>query len=696
MTPRPSSPIAAIQALRAFAVSWVVLDHAFPWLLPGGFVGVDIFFVISGHLITAHLIGELARGEFTFARFYLRRARRLLPAALSVLILTLIGTLWLLPPAWTAETLGGIGAAAIYGVNWWLAAHAVDYFADSGVISPVNHFWSLSVEEQFYLVWPALLWAGWRLFGRRGAPALRRTVAALLTGVFALSLLAATLATRHDPGPAYFLTYTRAWEFALGGLSALAVPRLARTRGGWTRTRALSVLFGWAVLVASGWLLSPRSGVPGPVTLPVVLATAWLLIIGDGHGARPLHRVIAWAPVQRLGDISYSVYLWHWPLLILAPFALGVEALSVVQRLALLGATLILSALSWRFIETRFRSPGAAPHRAGTTGRRLAAFVALSLALAGLAFGLARHQSGKSAEVATRLFALSQDPAPCFGARASEPGADCPASHRLADPDFALQTWASQIIALPNGTSCQSEPGEATLARCAFGAPPETATRRVALLGDSHAGMWASALGQFVATDGIRVETFLASSCPTTDAPDVFATYLAPENRAACLSLRAEATGIILNDPAIDTVIVSGNAYQLKRWTEAGWVEDDGAGLARVWARFIAAGKRVLVIDDVPMLPWKLPDCLARPGQDAEACTHPAAEVPPETPLARAFRRLGSDRARLISFKDVFCDATTCHSIIGGIPAYMDSDHISAPLSRSLAPRLRAALSETR
>lgn len=689
MPPSPAAPIASIQALRAFAVTWVVLDHAFPHFLPGGFAGVDVFFVISGQLITAHLMNELSRGHFTFGRFYLRRARRLLPAALSVLAFTMIATVMLLPPAWTADSLSGVGAAAIYGVNWWLAANAVDYFADDGIVSPVNHFWSLSVEEQFYLLWPALLWAVWRLTASRDAAPRRAT--ALLLCVFVTSLIAATITTWHDVGTAYFFTYNRAWEFALGGLTALFARRVAVPF--WPRLpRVLSFLLAWVILFASGWLLSPQSGVPGPIILPVVLATAWILIIGDSHGGLRLHRVIAWKPVQRLGDISYSVYLWHWPLLILAPFILRVEALSNVQRIGVLVLTLGLSYLSWRFVENRFRRPGNKPGQPAANWRSLGGFVAVSVAVAALSLSLARHQTEAGARVAQRLFDLSRDPVTCFGGRAAEPEADCPNSHQLADPDYALQNWATQINPLPNGRICQSAPGEAAPARCSFGAPEATATRRIALLGDSHAGMWAAALGQFVEVEGIRVESFTASSCPTTEDPVAFAKYLAPQHRKACLAVRTASVEAILNDPSIDTVVVSGNAYRLARWTGTSWAEDDGSGLARLWRRFIDADKQVLVIDDVPMLPWKLPDCLALPQIDPEPCTHPQAEVPPATPFARAFQQLEPGTAQMISFKDVFCDGMTCHSIIGGIPAYMDADHISAPMARSLAQPLRAVL----
>jgi peptidoglycan/LPS O-acetylase OafA/YrhL len=685
--------VAAIQALRAFAVSVVVIDHAFPHLLPGGYIGVDIFFVISGCLITSHLMSQFDDGSFAFGAFYLRRARRLLPAALAVLCFTALGTVALLPPAWQPSTLTGVGAAALYVVNWFLAANSVNYFADSGVISPVNHFWSLSVEEQFYLIWPALMWLGWRCAmraRRQGSHfAFHDVVGGILSVLAVLSLIAAIEAVRRNSAAAYFFTHARAWEFALGGLAAVAVRRIWLPGEG--KARPALFLGGWLALILSVWLIRPTSGAPGPAVLPAAIATALLLAIGDDHRLLSVGRLIRFRPLQWLGDASYSLYLWHWPLLVLAPFALNAERLATTQLLAILAATLVLAGLSRRYLETPFRMPAALAVRQVRSRRSwtpLAVYLALSAFVAANCIVMARRDEGKAAEVAQRLYELSLSAAPCFGARATEPGADCPLSHRLADADFALQSWASQIIALPNGNGCQNEQGSAALSPCFFGAPEDKAKRRIALLGDSHAGMWASALGQFVAEKGIRITVLLASSCPVTEDETVFATYLPADKRDACLSWRRAAAEAIVSDPKIDTVVVSGNAYSLKRWTPAGWAEDDGAGLAALWRRFVAAQKRVVVIDDVPMLPWKLPDCLSRPHQADDPCNHASAGVPASTPFGRATAMMPPGSVSYISFKDVFCDETTCHSVIGGVPAYMDADHISAPISRGLAVRI--------
>jgi peptidoglycan/LPS O-acetylase OafA/YrhL len=690
--------VASIQALRAFAVISVVLNHFFPHYVPGGYIGVDVFFVVSGFLISSHLLKELKNGDLNFGRFYLRRARRLLPASLLVLALTASATYFLLPLAWQATNLRAEAAAAVYVVNWWLAENAVNYFADTGVPSPVNHYWSLSVEEQFYLVWPALLFFSLRIAfikGRRSSERLIPVVVGrLMATVLLVSLISAILAIHYNRSAAYFLTYTRAWEFAAGGIGSLALGNLkSRLRPGWTK---LLFVASWLTLIASSQFLNPGSDVPGLAAVPAVLATAIVLVVGDDHTMLLARRVIGFAPVQWFGDISYSLYLWHWPLLILTPIALGASALDRGQRVLLLGISLALSGITKRHVEDRFRFPRPSRKHAARTldkAPALAVYLLMSAGLAGLTFIGARSVENKSIKIGEQLYRLSLNPGPCFGARATEPGVDCPNSHLLADRDFALQNWSTQINNPANGHFCQNPPGDSKLAPCEFGAAENASKRRIALLGDSHAGVWQAALARFVEPLGIRVQSFLASSCVITADDRSFATYMAPQNRDACRIWRGEAEAAIIADKHIDTVVISDNAYNQKILVGAGdWSEDDGRGVAEILRRFHAAGKRVIVIDDVPNLPNELPDCLARAVTNNDPCAIDETQVPASTPLGRGAALMPAGEIDYLTFKDVFCDGALCHTVIGGIPVYMDADHISAPFARTLADRLERAI----
>ena len=701
--------VSAIQALRAIAVVFVVLNHFFPARLPGGYIGVDIFFVVSGFLISSHLLRELKGGSLNFSRFYLRRARRLLPASLLVLALTCIAISFSMPSAWQVANLKDAAAAAVYGVNWRFAVNAVNYFADSGFLSPVNHYWSLSVEEQFYLVWPALLYFSLRIAiarTRRTAESLIPVViGVLMATILALSLISAILAIHHSPSAAYFLTYTRAWEFAAGGLAGMMLGKLKnRLQAGW-----IMPLFGaaWLTLIASSRFLRPESGIPGLAAVPVVLAAAIILVIGDDHASPLARRIIGFAPVQWIGDISYSLYLWHWPLLILTPLALGVAKLGVAQRMVVLAISLALSGITKRHVEDRFRFPRPDQKQATRSlgnAPALAAYLLMSVSLAGCAFLGAQFLESKSIKAGEQLYRLSLNPAPCFGGRATEPGASCPNSHLLADRDFALVSRKTQINVFPHGASeerfhdnvyCQNELGDPVVAPCEFGAADNAIRERIALFGDSHVGMWEQALATFVVPRGIRVQSFLASSCAISANDRALTFYLLPQYRDACRIWRRAAAAAIIADKRIDTVVISGDAYKQKILNESGgWSEDDGRGVAEILQRFRAAGKRVIVIDDVPSLPFALPDCLARARTNNDPCTVDETQIPASTPLGRAVALMPPGEIDYLSLKDVFCDGAVCHTVIGGIPAYLDSNHVTSPFARSLAARIEKLIAQ--
>ncbi|MGN6127143.1 MAG: acyltransferase family protein, partial [Humibacter sp.] len=220
---RRSGFLPELQALRAVAVTGVVVYHLYPGVLRGGFVGVDVFFVISGFLITSHLLrGWATEGRIRFAAFYARRAWRLLPAALLVLLVTAALTILVLPERNWPQVFQEIGASTFYVENWYLAVHSVDYLAqNTDIASPVTHYWSLSVEEQFYLVWPLVLVAGGWVASRLAPWRRRAVLLSVLGAVFGASLVASVALTASDPSPAYFATQTRAWEFAAGGIVAV-------------------------------------------------------------------------------------------------------------------------------------------------------------------------------------------------------------------------------------------------------------------------------------------------------------------------------------------------------------------------------------------------------------------------------------------------------------------------------------------
>jgi peptidoglycan/LPS O-acetylase OafA/YrhL len=304
-----------IQGMRALAVGMVVVYHLYPSLLTGGFAGVDVFFVISGFLITGHLLREYHKtGRVALLDFWGRRAKRLVPAAAVVLTVTWVASRLLLPATRLADTASQIRASALYFQNWQLAWNAVDYLKSDSAASPVQHFWSLSVEEQFYLGWPLLfLLAALVALTARGTEQKRARghhVAFLLAGaVVAGSLWYSVYYTHANPAGAYFVTTTRIWELGIGGLLALLPAGLSH------RISRLGLL-GWAglgLVIASGFVLSGTNAFPGFLALLPAGGAAALILGGSAAGRFGPHRLMSARPMVFIGGISYSLYLWHWP-----------------------------------------------------------------------------------------------------------------------------------------------------------------------------------------------------------------------------------------------------------------------------------------------------------------------------------------------------------------------------------------------
>ncbi|HET6826680.1 MAG TPA: acyltransferase, partial [Amnibacterium sp.] len=352
---------ADIQALRAVAVTMVVVYHFWPHRLTGGFTGVDVFLVISGFLITSHLLAHPPRRVGDLLAFWSRRIRRLLPASLLVLLVTLVGSRLVSPETTWADTAGQVKAAALYVVNWRLADDSVDYLASQAAPGPVQHFWSLSVEEQFYFFWPILLLLVVAI-GRSVRRGSRAIVAAGVALVVVLSLGYSIVETAAEPARAYFVTPTRVWELGAGGLLAALSVRANGRRGILDGTRlpvpvrtGLAWL-GWATIAGTAVAFTGSLPFPSWTAVIPVLGAVAVIWANASSGAWSPARATALRPVQGLGDISYSVYLWHWPLLVLVPSALG-RSMTTLDKVVVIAVALVLAFLTKRYIEDRFRAP---------------------------------------------------------------------------------------------------------------------------------------------------------------------------------------------------------------------------------------------------------------------------------------------------------------------------------------------------
>jgi peptidoglycan/LPS O-acetylase OafA/YrhL len=654
-----------IQALRALAVALVLAYHLWPGTVRGGFIGVDVFFVISGYLITAHLLREAdATGRVAPFAFWARRARRILPAALLVLLACTLATLAFVSRLQWEPFLAEIRASALYVENWHLAGAAVDYLAADDAPTPVRHFWSLSAEEQFYLVWPLLILAG----ASRG----RRTVAGLLGAVTLLSLAWSVWATATSPEAAYFVTPARAWEFGAGGLLAFVV----RPGTASPRTGAAVSWVGLVGIAIAAVVYSSSTPFPGVAALLPVLGT--MAVIWAATPTAPLTA----RPVQWLGDSSYSVYLWHWPLLVFAPILLA-HALTTGERFAVLVLAIALGWLSKVAVEDPVRRGRLAVRaRPAVTLGVAGAATAAVVAVATTGTAEVRDEAAQAHQATERV--LADRPA-CFGAAARDPARRC--------DDRALQRTVAPapIEARDSGNApCTRVERHGLLNVCAFGARKAQSVATIALIGDSHASHWRAALDVAAEARRWRALSITHTDCPLSDAvPDMSA-----PRRAECQRWNREVREWLAENPETSTVFVSQSAARTV-------VVPPGAdafatrvrGYRDAWASLPASVERVVVLRDTPRA---LPEgatleCVDRAIDDRRpagvACALAREQALPPDPAAVAAKREGP-RVRTIDLTPFFGDGRHCFAVVGGALVLRDVSHMTTVFGTTLGPYL--------
>ncbi len=689
---RPDDPSGRIrpeiQALRAIAVVAVVVYHFFPGRLPGGYVGVDVFFVISGYLIIGHLLREVeSTGRVRLVDFWARRARRLIPASAVTLIATAVAIVIWVPRVYWTQFLDELGAAALYVVNWALAASSVDYLGAQNAPSPVQHFWSLSVEEQFYIAWPLLIvlvLAAARMF--RWADR-RRAMLILLVVVTAASAVHSVWSTADSQASAYFFTTTRAWEFSAGGVLAALGGRLRIPRGGVAST--LSWL-GLGLIAVAVVAYSDGTAFPGyAAALPVAGA---LLFIAAGlpSGRLSPAPLIRLRPVQWLGDTSYSLYLWHWPIVVIAPLAVG-HPLGTPAKLALLVAALAIGWASMVLIEDPVRRSPRLLRRGSWFA--VVATVVVALLIAGSALAASAAIRAQAEQARADALAVIDSGAACIGAAAFGPGRDCArpfAVTDLTDPATAGQDVGSGVRVVDE---CKQTPEDSGVLTCEIG-DTDSPTLHVALLGDSHAGQFLEPLDSYGSANGWRVTTYLKTWCQGTGATDVAPPDNAqPGNIASCAAWGDAALSQIAADASVDVVVFANftNQYTLPASAGRPIVPAD---FEVAWQRMLDAGKRVVVLRDPPNAAAVVPpQCIAQQLATYDPCPTPrAAALPADDPQWTAVQAMPEVAG--VDLTDNFCDEETCHTLIGGLIVYFDSNHLTASYARTLAPYLGAAIED--
>lgn len=645
-----------IQALRTIAVSLVVLFHLWPNRMAGGFIGVDVFFVISGFLITKHILYEVEKGRFSVTDFWARRIKRLLPASFLVLLATGLGVALFAPISNWGQWFGEVQASVFYIENWNLAGASVDYLALSNQASPVQHFWSLSGEEQFYFFWPLLIALALVAVGgsRRSSPAPKTKIFVVLLIVSVTTLLLSVFYTVAEPAIAYFSTPVRAWEFGFGAL-AVFLPKI--------KSKLLSfwmAAIGLVAIGAAALVIDTSTPFPGAAALLPVLGTALVIFAGLETGW--LGKFLAWSPIQWVGDKSYAIYLWHWPAIIFMPLIFG-AGLSTFGKAIVILITLVLSWITHEFIERPISRVQIPKWKVFALAATASVFIA---SLSGLAIQTG-NQTIQSALTLGKVGAVAAQP--CFGAGARVNQDACETS-TIEGVYPELSVAAADIPQLPNTCfSVSREQVEASY--CSLG--DRDASIRIAAIGDSHIAQYAGALNALAIRNRWQLDLYAKGGCPFSFAVRVHDEVLTKN----CPTWVNNVTRL-LPEKNYDAIITSQRSGMK-------WNGGNGSavqGLTELWRQLVAAGERLVVIKDSP-----------NPGQDAVACLLKNEDCTFDKDTGLGFDAQVESAKQVsglqfVNFDDIFCDSQECFPIIGNAVVYRDDNHLTDTFARTLAPAI--------
>ena len=666
-SPRPAVPGARrtprlafrpdIEGLRAVAIVLVVLYHAGWRRASGGFYGVDVFFVLSGYLITGLLVEEVARtGRISLMNFWARRARRLLPASAVVTLAVLLASALLLSPVDQVTYAGTARAFAAYASNIVFALRSTDYFAAAASHDPLLHTWSLAVEEQFYLFFAPLVLgiAAWT--ARRGATAFRRRFAAVAVVLSLVSLAGCLMLGGRYPVIAFYALPTRAWEFGIGALAFIVAARAARLGRGALEGLGVVSLIALLAVVA---LVDEGAVRPvGMVSLVPTLATAGIVLSG-GAASTVVTRLLSLGPVRLVGRLSYSWYLWHWPALVLFRAASPRPSLALDMLLAV--GALLPAAATYAFVE----SPVRHSERLQRHPRRVvAASVVLGLVTIAVATG-----------AAARARAL------------------------LSTAPYA-EIDAARALPRINAEGCQLGMLDVVSPECRYGAASSDSV--IVLFGDSHAGQWFPALEAIAIQRGWSLVTLVKTGCPSVSVTTVNASL----GRAyvECDTWRRSAIERIAALRPNLVVVANARSYRVTAGGVVGRTDSTAFGigqwrngLARTLSAVRASGAEVLVLQHTPRLPVHVPDCLMSNRGDPARCFGIAASAI-DTVVSAAEREvtLGISGAAFASLNGSICDGPECPGARDGVIRFYDTNHLTIRYSASLAPDLERLLTRLR
>ncbi len=666
-----------VEGLRAVAIVLVVLYHGSLEALSGGYVGVDVFFVISGFVITGLLLRERTSSTRTsFLSFYGRRSRRIIPAATLVIVVTVIATYAVLGAIYGNPTAVDARWTAVFLANFHFTATGTNYLTAQEPPSPLLNFWSLAVEEQFYLVYPAFF-AFLALL--RGRVSLQAKLAVGLTVVIVISFVISAAQTNTSATAAYFSPFARAWELALGALIAVGTSWLLRIP---KFAAGIMTWVGLGAIGSSAVVFGANTSYPGTAVAVPVLGAGLVIAGGIAAPRWAAESLLGLRPFRWMGRLSYSLYLWHWPILIIAAESLGKAHLSFSQNVVWLFVAVGASVVSYRFVENPMRharilARGWVPIAVG------ALLITLSVVVATIE--LNSHSGRDDSPIAVRT--AEKEIIPASPSQLHQLLESAPKLRFLPSDLTPSLTQADNDWGGPP-SRCWPGPQQTSIPdSCVFGNPRGSKT--MVVYGDSHAGMWFDALDSIAKRDDWRLIDLSKGACPANTLPYEDLLGGAPGRlNVACNQWHTFAVRRIRQlDP--DLLVITqeyAKGVNARNFTAQQWQK----GLRTTLNQLRVPTTQVVVLGNIPLLPWSAPQCLARSSSNIQACS-----VSPETVLTKYNEAESvaahASGARYVNVTSWFC-SKTCTTVVGKYEVYDGQYHVTADYSIVLEQVLQQAL----
>ncbi|WP_163539690.1 acyltransferase family protein [Gracilibacillus sp. YIM 98692] len=639
-----------IEGVRVLAAFLVAIYHIWLGSVSGG---VDVFFIVSGYLITTSLLSKMIKeGKVNIFEYLLGLMRRLLPLALTVSFFVTIGAIYILPQSRWSDTIPEIFASIFYYQNWQLAFNAVDYLAQNNAASPFQHFWALSLQGQFYVTWPIVIFIAYLIARKILKTPVRKTLLAILSIIFIASLSYSIYITTVNQPWAYFDSFARVWEFSLGGILALLIPYLS-----WKKS--VNLIVGWlgfAIISLTGIILPVTDVFPGYAALLPTFGVILVIVSAENASKYGVQRFLGSKPLLYLGSMSYAFYLWHWPLLIFYLSYFGVEQASFIGGVAIILTALVLSFASTKMLETPVRKISVKQSKV----RLATVLVCFLLPVVAVGTSWNIHVKETLAEINEETDAEEELDAPSIHDHIGEAP-----SGELTPP---LLQAPGDLAEFYDDKECYSSTTDPEAKICYRG-NTDNPDYTVALVGGSHSGHWYPPLKELSESLNFEIELYNKDACrfSTNDFDGKLS--------ESCMEWNDNILEPMLENPPdliFTTASVAGGSTV-------------PSGYIGMWEK-LEGITEVLAVRDNPRMPEKVPQCIEEKG--FEECTVKRKYVLSEEIPWEKTENI-PDNVTFADLSDYFCDEEACYPVIGDVIVYRDQHHLTATYARTLAEPLR-------